>query len=262
MIGIACLVLAAATADPLGEAAKALTAGRDIQAGMLISAARDSGATGEPIDRLTADQALASGDNSRALTLYRGLLVAHPDEALLLERAGEAALRLGDEAGATALLDRATRQPNASWHAWSLAGIAADRRRDFAAADAAYARADGLAPNQATVADNRGWSLMLRGRWAEAADAFQSALLLDPAVPHGAANLELARAALAVDLPAKASGEADNAFAARLNDAGVVAIVQGDRPRAIAAFSRAIAAHSNWFARAAQNLDLAEHAAP
>ena len=262
MIGIAFLVLAATTADPLGEAAKALTAGRDIQAGMLISAARVNGATGEPVDRLTADQALASGDDRQALDLYRSLLLAHPDEALLLERAGEAALRLGDQADATAFLDRATRQPSASWHAWSLAGIAADRRGDFDAADAAYARADGLSPNQAIVADNRGWSLMLRGRWAEAAEALQSALLLNPLVPHGAANLELARAALAADLPAKAPDETDNAFAARLNDAGVVAIVQGDRPRAIAAFSRAIAAQSNWFARAARNLDLAEHAAP
>lgn len=262
MIGFTFLVLAAATADPLGEAAKALTAGREIQAGMMISAARVDGASGEPVDRLSADHALASGDPRAALVLYRGLLMAHPDEALLLERAGEAALRLGEEADAAALLDRATRQPNASWHAWSLKGIAADRRSDFDAADAAYDHAAALAPTQAAVANNRGWSLMLRGRWAAAADALQSALSLDPAVPHGAANLELARAALAADLPAKAPDETDDAFAARLNDAGVVATLQGNRPRAIAAFSRAIEAHRSWFARAAHNLDLAEHSAP
>ena len=210
MIGFMSLALAAATADPLGEAAKALAAGREIQAGMMISAARVDGASGEPVDRLSADHALASGDP----------------------------------------------------HAWSLKGIAADRRSDFDAADAAYDHAAALAPTQAAVANNRGWSLMLRGRWAEAADALQSALSLDPAVPHGAANLELARAALAADLPAKGPDETDDAFAARLNDAGVVAALQGNRPRAIAAFSRAIEARRSWFARAAHNLDLAEHSAP
>ena len=43
MIGLAFLILAT-TPDALGEAAKALVAGRDIQAGMMIDAARAAGA--------------------------------------------------------------------------------------------------------------------------------------------------------------------------------------------------------------------------
>ena len=177
---------------------------------------------------------------------------------MLLERAGEAALRLGRDARATALLDRATTQPDASWRAWNLRGIAADRRGAFDEADAAYAKAEALSPRQAVVANNRGWSLMLRGRWAEAADALEAALALDPAVANGAANLELARAALAADLPTRRAGESDRDFAGRLNDAGVVADARGERARAIAAFSNAIAVRSQWFALAAANLAAVE----
>ena len=257
MIGAALLLLAAG-ADPLAEAARALAGGREIQAAMLIETARAAGAGGEPVDRLAADHALSVGDDERALALYQALLIAHPDEGLLLERAGEAALRLGKDDIATSLLDRATLGPGASWRAWSLRGVAADRRAAFDEADAAYARAAALAPDEAAVANNRGWSLMLRGQWREAQAMLQRALLLDPKVRHGAANLELATAALSADLPAKSPAESDDAFAARLNDAGVVAAAQGNRPRAVAAFSGALAARSVWFTRAARNLDQLE----
>ena len=261
MIVLAFLFLASVP-DPLGEAARALAAGRDIQAGMLIDQARAADAGGDAVDRLAADHALAVGDVGGALTIYEALLSRYPDEALLLERAGEAALRLGLNARATALLDRATLRPAASWRAWNLRGVAADRRGDFDDADAAYARAAALAPAQAAVANNRGWSLMLRGRWSEAAEALQAALTLDPAVAHGAANLELARAAVAADLPVRTATESDNAFAARLNDAGVIAAAQGDRARAVAAFSEAITARSRWDALAARNLAAVEQRGP
>lgn len=261
MIGLAFLILAAAP-DSLGEAAKALAAGRELQAGMLIAAARAAGATGEPVDRLAADHALESGQFDQALGLYQALLVAHPDEALLLERAAAAALRLGKTETATALLDRATLQPDASWQAWNMRGVAADRRAAFDEADAAYARAAALAPAEAAIANNRGWSLMLRGRWQDAANTLQAALAMNPTISHGAANLELARAALSSDLPAKAAGESEESFAARLNDAGVVAAASGDRSRAIAAFTNALAARSVWDGRAAHNLQQAEQTAP
>lgn len=257
---ITALAIAAAlgAATPLDEAARALAAGRIDQAGEMIAAARKQGGGGEALARIAADHALASGATLQALDAYRALIAAHPDEAILLERAGLAALRLGREAEATAFLDRATLQPDASWRAWNLRGVAADRRGDFDEADAAYARASTLAPTEAAVANNRGWSLMLRGRWSEAAEQFETALGLDPRVQHGAANLELARAAVAGGLPERHQGETDAAFAARLNDAGVIAQVEGDRPRAVAAFTQAIAAKSVWFGRAATNLDALE----
>ena len=105
-----------------------------------------AGAKGEPVDRLLADLAFARGDNDQALDLYRALIGANPDEGLLLERGGIAALRLGDTAEATALLDRATRLPGAGWRAWNARGVAADRQGRWDEAEAAYARAAALDP--------------------------------------------------------------------------------------------------------------------
>ena len=77
---------------------------------------------------------------------------------------------------------------------------------------------------------------------------------LNPKLPRLANNLELARAALAADLPQRMAGENDESFAARLNDAGVVAAASGQQKRAEAAFAQAIQLKSRWYDRAANNL--------
>lgn len=238
----------------LAEAGRAIAAGRLDQAKAMLAVAVGAGAKGEPIDRLLADLAFARGENDRALNLYEALLANHPDEVLLLQRAGIAALRLGRVADATALLDRATRQPDAGWRAWNARGVAADRQERWDEADAAYARAAALDPKRAEVPNNQGWSLMLRGSWADAVAAFERAAALDPSLPRLANNVELARAAVAAELPRRHPGESDEAFAARLNDAGVAAAVAGQAKRAEAAFSQAIELRSRWYALAADNL--------
>jgi Flp pilus assembly protein TadD len=262
---IVAIALALALADPvppaqplaqlsLAEAGQAIAAGRLDQAKAMLSAAVAAGAKGEPVDRLLADLALARGENEQALGYYRALLAAHPDEVLLLQRGGIAALRLGRNEEATALLDRATRNPSAGWRAWNARGVAADRQGRWDEADAAYRRAGEIDPERAEIANNQGWSLMLRGRWDEALAAFEKAAAIDPKVPHLANNLELARAAAAADLPQRLPGEHDSSFAARLNDAGVVAAAAGQSKRAEAAFAQAIELKSRWFGRAADNL--------
>ena len=238
----------------LTEAGRAISAGRLDQAKAMLSAAVAAGAKGEPVDRLLADLALARGENEQALGFYRGLIEIHPDEALLLQRGGIAALRLGRVAEATALLDRATRSPGAGWRAWNARGVAADRQGRWDEADAAYARAAALDPARAEIINNQGWSLMLRGRWAEALAFFERAAAIEPKLPHLANNIELARAALAADLPHRLPGELDDNFAARLNDAGVAAAASGQQKRAEAAFAQAIELKSRWYGRAADNL--------
>lgn len=238
----------------LGEAGRAIAAGRLDQARAMLGMAVAAGARGEPVDRLLADLAFARGDNEVALGLYKALLGAHPDELLLLERGGIAALRLGRIAEATALLDRATRQPAAGWRAWNARGAAADAQARWDEADAAYARAAVLDPERAEIPNNQGWSMMLRGHWAEALAHFERAAAIDPKLPRLANNLELARAAVTADLPARMPGEGDEAYAARMNDAGVVAAAAGQRGRAEAAFAQAIELRSRWYARAADNL--------
>ena len=238
----------------LAEAGRAIAAGRLDQAKSILGVAIAAGAKGEPVDRLLADLSFARGENEQALMLYKALLAAHPDELLLLERAGIAALRLGRVAESTALLDRATRLPPAGWRSWNARGVAADRQERWDEAGAAYARAAALSPTQPEVLNNLGWSMMLQGRWTEALTSFEQAAALNPRLPRLANNLELARAAVAAELPHRLAGEDDDAFAARLNDAGVVAAAAGQAKKAEAAFAQAIEARSRWYARAAENL--------
>jgi len=241
-------------APSLVEASRALEAGRLDQARAMIGAAAAAGAGGETLERLLADLAFASGDNARALAGHALLFAAHPDDMLLAERAGISALKLGDTARAIAYLDHATAKPSASWRAWNARGIAADRLNDWAAADHAYARAASIAPSQGEVANNFGWSLLLRGRWEEALTEFEQAVVFDPKSPRIVNNLELARAALKDGLPNRRLGESDEQWSARLNDAGVAAAARGERGRAVAAFAQAIETRSVWFGRAAENL--------
>jgi len=238
----------------LTEVGRAISAGRLDQARSMLATAMAAGAKGEPVDRLLADLAMARGEDAQALAMYRQLLASHPDETLLLERAGIASLRLGQLAEATSLLDRATSQPNAGWRAWNGRGVAADRQSRWEEADAAYARASELDPLRPEIANNQGWSLMLRGRWQEAVSAFERAAAIDPKLPRLGNNLELARAAVAAELPSRMSGESDESYSARLNDAGVVAASAGQTKRAEAAFAQALEVRSRWYARAADNL--------
>ena len=244
--------------QPLSEAAHAIEAGRLDQARIMIGNAVNAGATGKELDRAVADLAFASGNYKRALAGYLPLLVGNSGDARLYERAGLSALRLGAIGQAMPLLDRATSFPQATWRGWNGRGVAADFRRDWATADQSYARAEAIAPNRAEVLNNFGWSLLARGRWSDALEKLERAAALDPKSERIAHNLELARAAMTEDLPQRRVGESDEGWAARLNDAGVIARVQGKRSKAVAAFSRAIEARSAYYERAANNLAIAQ----
>lgn len=249
---------APAPAAPLAEARHAIDVGRLDQARLMIARAVAAGSKGPAVDRLLADLAFASGHTSEAAGRYAALASADNADLFILERAGLAALRSGDRAAATGWIEKATAIPGASWRAWNALGVLADLRQDFAESDRGYARAAELAPQQAEVANNMGWSLLLRGEWDGAAAALERAHALDPQSVRIANNLELARAALAEELPARTAGESDEDWAARLNDAGVVAQMRGDNARAIAAFAQAIDARSTWYKRAANNLRRAQ----
>ena len=257
------LAAAVATASPpanaLSEARHAIDAGRLDQARKMIANALAAGATGIPVERLLADLAFKSGRDAEALARYQSLLAKFPTDSLLAERAGIAALKTGNPA-ADVLLDRATVSPSASWRAWNARGVAADFRHDWAAADFAYSEAVRRAPDKAEVHNNRGWSKLLRGDWSDGLKLLKEAAKLDPGSTRIANNLELARTALAENLPRRRAGESDSDWAARLNDAGVAARLRGDKARAVAAFSQAIEARDIWYERAANNLAVAERA--
>jgi Flp pilus assembly protein TadD len=259
---IAFLAAVLLAADPaganLGDAVQALQAGRIEQAGIILDVAVKAGAKGDQVDRLLADLAFRSGDYATALDRYQRLAALHPQEVLAFERAGIAAVHVGDLRRAKAALAGATALPGASWRAWNARGAVADLRRDWADANLAYDRASALAVDRPEILNNRGWSLVLRGQWQEALPLLERAAGLDRKSRRIADNLELARAALAEDLPRRRTGESDADWAARLNDAGVAAAFGGDRQRAIAAFAQALEASSQWFDRAANNLTIVE----
>lgn len=263
MLALLLAAAVAATAPPahsLLDAAHAIHAGRLDQARTMIAKAIAAGATGPPVERLIADLDFASGRNAEALAGYKALLAKNPADLLLAERAGIAALKAGDTGLAAELLSGSTQSPATSWRGWSALGIVADFKQDWPAADAAYAEASKRAPNQASVYNNMGWSKLLRGDWTNALPLLLRAAQLDPKSQRIADNLELARTAIAEDLPERLPRESSEDWAARLNDAGVVARRRGDRAKAIAAFTRAIEAREVWYERAANNLKLAQAA--
>ena len=238
----------------LAEAANALAQGRTLQARTMLGEAVRLGARGDAVDRLLADLDFAEGRYEQALTRATMLLLAHPDDFILLERAGLSALALGRDRDGIAYLERAERLGTTRWRTYNGLGVAHDRHGAWAAAARAYDRAAALAPSSPEVANNRGWSLLLQGRWEEAVGALTRAVGMDSENQLYRANLDLALMALDDDLPRRLDGESDDAFAARLNDAGVVAAAQGLRRKAIAAFTRAIEANSQYYRRAADNL--------
>ena len=247
----------AAIRSQLDEAQAAAAAGRLEQARLMISKAIASGATQIEAGKAIADLAFESGKYAEALAAYQQLLAIAPADSSLLERAGISAFQTGDMKLAASLIERATAKSGASWRAWNARGAIADMERDWATADSAYDQAEKLAPNRAEIINNRGWSRLLRGDWSQARDDFERAVQLDPKSTRIANNLELARDALAVDLPRRRPGEPDHEWAARLNDAGVAAQLLGDQKRAIAAFTQALESSGSWYERAANNLEAA-----
>jgi Flp pilus assembly protein TadD len=251
-----------ATAQPpasiLDEAAHAIQVERLEEARLILQNAMHDGYSGYRINRLLADLAFAKGDYAEAESRYVSLVRLHPENAAIAERAAISALKASDYAQAPGLIANAVSLPGASWRAWNAQGVMCDMERDWSCADRAYAEAFVLSPEQPDLLNNKGWSLMLRGEPARALQLFEDAAQIDPNNVRIANNRELARAAIAKDLPRRQPNESDSAYAARLNDAGMVAEQQGDKARAIAAFSQAIAVNDTWFARAANNLKEAE----
>jgi Flp pilus assembly protein TadD len=255
---LAAISLAASTQTIDGkwaaEVTHAFDVGRTEQAKRMIASALAQGVAERQVERQLARLDLVEGRDQVALSRYRLLLQTAPMDASLLLSAALAATRVGEDQDALAFGQRAAQLPESGWEVFNILGVLADRRLDWMAADAAYAEASRRAPRSAAVWNNLGWSRLIRGDWLRAERAFAQAAQLSPGERIILNNLELARAALAEDLPQRHTGESQNEYAARLNDAGVAARSLGQEGRATAAFTRALEARSLWFDRAYNNL--------
>jgi tetratricopeptide (TPR) repeat protein len=259
------LLVAAAVAAPaaslpakdpvLGGAAYAIQQGRLEQGRLMIAQAIKSGYSGLPVERLLADLAFASHKYDEALSRYQYLAAAGIRDSELCQRGAISALALNRISDAQPLADCAVDSPTASWKAWNARAVLADLAHDWPMADHCYARASEIAPEQGEIINNQGWSLLLRGDWAGALLRFERAAALKPSSARVSNNLELARSALAAELPGRRTEETDTQWAERLNDAGVAAQLLGDNKRAVAAFTRALEASSVWYERASDNLE-------
>lgn len=221
----------------------------------MIATLAQAGVRGNAFDHLLADLAYASGNLEEAVVRYRAILKISANQPAVCERAAIASLKLNRPEAAKEFFPCATDASPGSWRGWNALGVLSDLTSDWGAADAAYAKALELAPATPAVLNNLGYSKLLRGEWEEAERHFAAAAQGSPTISRIANNLELARAALARDLPRRQPGESDSGWASRLNDAGVAASILGDRARAIAAFTQALEASGIHYARAANNLD-------
>jgi Flp pilus assembly protein TadD len=152
----------------LNDASHAIDAGRLKEAKLLIARAISEGARGAPVDRLTADLAFASNEYLQALIAYQRLADSADKQPSDCEKGAIAALEIGRTAEAKPLAECAVASPDASWRAWNARGVVADFAQDWATADQSFARAHQLAPDEARVINNQGWSKLLRGDWSDA----------------------------------------------------------------------------------------------
>lgn len=203
---------------------------------------------------LTARWALLKGRSDQALYLYSNLAAEAPNEPEYLSGAGRAAFQAGRFDQAFALLTRATTLPNADWRAWNALGVLHDRRREWEASERAYARAAQLAPDQAAVWNNRGYSLMLQRRFAEAVPYLDHAFALDANDEAIRRNRTLGRAMMGQFETARRPRETAREWAQRLNNMGYAAWLAGDTEAARRLLAQAIQASDTRFERAEANL--------
>lgn len=266
MIAVLLLAVAAVmgTAGPapsasslVSDADHAIDSGRLDEANLIIARAASAGAPALMTDGLLAKLYLASGKYEAALAKYQSLRARGMQGQQFCEQAALAALNLGRWAVAKPFAECAVAPSTATWRAWNARGVVADLMDDWPTADRAYAKAAELAPGRAEVLNNEGWSRLLRGEWSAALPYFEQAEKIDPASRRIENNLDLARAALEDELPARRPAETDCQWAERLNDAGLAARLVGDSKRALAAFTQSMRTNGEWDPRAAENLKAA-----
>lgn len=199
-----------------------------------------------------AELALASGSLPEAADGFAALLDG-PLAARAQQGLGITRFKQGRTDEAIAALDKAVALDPGLARAWNARAAIADLAKDWATADAAYAKAVAAAPKDATILANRGWSNLLRGRHVAAERDLAAALALAPNLSEARTNLALARAM---------QGRYQEAFehsdrttlASDLNTVGFAAMSRGDLAVAEAYFNRALTLNPQFDRTAWANL--------
>ncbi len=135
----------------------------------------------------------------------------------------------------------------------TLDAMLADRRQDWAAADAAYARAEDTSSNPAGVLNNWGVSRMSRGDLPSAEQTFLQALSFNSRLFSAKNNLAIVRGLQGnYRLPVVPMTEREKAII--LNNLGLIALRKGEGRIAKGLFAAAVDAHPQHYAAAADRL--------
>jgi len=176
-------------------------------------------------------------------------------KAQALQGRGIALAQLGRSEEAIAVLRQAVAADPTLWRAWNTLGVESDRHRDWATAEAAYAKAIAAPGAEVIVYNNRGYSRLLQGRYPEASGDFVAALDKDPNLTAARMNLRLSLALQGDYARATAVGDKDQK-AGVLNNAGFAAVLRGDLDAAQQLFQQAIDNRGSTYGRAYHNLEL------
>jgi Tfp pilus assembly protein PilF len=250
VLPVAPLVVAPPTPAALALLDAAIADGRLEDARQMMAPMWASGAP--QVTLRGAELALAAGSLPEAADGFLGL-VDGPLAAAARQGLGITRLKQGRAAEAKAELEQAVALDPGQPRAWNALAVLADRSRDWAAADAAYAKAIAAAPGDASLLANRGWSMLMRGHPVAAERDLATALQMAPGLQSARTNLALARAM---------QGRYEDAFrlsdkktlAADLNTVGYAAMARGDLAIAEAYFNRALSLNPQFDRVAWDNL--------
>jgi Tfp pilus assembly protein PilF len=192
------------------------------------------------------------GNTRLATGAYRAALRADESNARVLQELGLIYLHAKQLDEANMLLERAVAANPSSWRAHNGLAIIADLRGDHEKAIQSYNAALAVMPNDASLLNNRGYSLYLAGSYPEAANDFMASA--KQGEEKAWLNLGLVRArqqkySEAVRVMSR-SVDIEDAY----NDVGYIAMRQGDYDVAENFFKKAIEQSPRYFEAAQRNL--------
>jgi len=194
-------------------------------------------------------------DDAFAWKAFNQALQLDPNHAPSLEEMGMLYIGLGEPAEATKVLTQATELDNKRWRAYNGLGVIADIEKRYAEAVVFYKAALDANSSSAMLMNNIGYSYYLAGNLQQAASWFSAAIQADDDYIAAIKNLALLYARQgwydqAVDTFAKAVDEPE-----AYNDAGYIAMRNGDLDKATELLTKAIRLSPNYYELAYENLE-------
>lgn len=230
---------------------RAIDEQRLVDAGRMLDQAMLQNLRDSRLDVLTGELHLLRSRPAEALESFNRA-AGDGSDPVAAQGAGIALSMLGRSDEAMARLLNAARLNPAAWRAWNALGVEYDRRKDWPAAEDAYARALDAANQDAAILNNRGYSRLLQGRLDEAVGDLVAALEQRPTLGAARTNLRLAMAMKGEYAQALAGGSTDDQ-SALLNNAGFAAVTRGDYATAADLFEQALRAKNGDYERASNN---------